>query len=207
MIDDGLTCPPLGPADLEFRTARLLLRRWRPDDREPFAALNADPVVMEYFPAPLARPESDRLADRITESFQDRGFGLWAVEIPGIAPFIGFVGLSVPRYVTSFTPCVEIGWRLAREWWGGGYASEAAAGALRQGFEKLGLAEIVSFTAVQNRRSQGVMERIGMRRSPDEDFDHPVLEEGHPLRRHVLYRLSRAEFLRSPNASRPATAQ
>lgn len=200
MIDDGLRSPPLGPADEEFRTERLLLRRWRPEDREAFAALNADPVVMEHFPATLSRQESDKVADRIAENFADRGFGLWAVEIPAVAPFIGFVGLSVPRYVTPFTPCVEIGWRLARAWWGAGYASEAARAALRQGFEKLGLAEIVSFTAIPNVRSQAVMQRIGMRHCPDESFDHPVLEEGHPLRRHVLYRLTRDEFFTLPAA-------
>lgn len=204
MIEDGLRSPPLGPADEEFRTERLLLRRWRPEDRDAFAALNADPVVMEYFPATLSRLESDKVADRIAENFADRGFGLWAVEIPGAVPFIGFVGLSVPRYVTPFTPCVEIGWRLARAWWGAGYASEAARAALRQGFEKLGLAEIVSFTAIQNVRSQAVMQRIGMRHRPDESFDHPVLEEGHPLRRHVLYRLTREEFFTLPAASRRA---
>ena len=195
MIDDGLRSPPLGPADAEFRTERLLLRRWRPADREAFAALNADPVVMKHFPATLRREESDRVADRIAETFQDRGFGLWAVEVPGEAEFIGFVGLSVPRYHTRFTPCVEIGWRLAAAWWGRGYASEAALGALRQGFEKVGLAEIVSFTAVINTRSRRVMERIGMTYSPEEDFDHPMVAEGHPLCRHVLYRLTREEFL------------
>lgn len=194
MMDDGLTSPPLGTADVEFQTERLVLRRWRPADRAPFAALNADPIVMEHFPAPLTGEESDRVADRIDETFRDRGFGLWAVEVPGEAEFIGFVGLSVPRYRTRFTPCVEIGWRLAAAWWGRGYATEAARGALRQGFEKVGLAEIVSFTAVINTRSRRVMERIGMTYSPTEDFDHPMVTEGHPLCRHVLYRLTREQF-------------
>jgi RimJ/RimL family protein N-acetyltransferase len=203
MVDDGFTSPPLGAADREFRTARLLLRQWRPADREPFAALNADPVVMEHFPAPLSRHESDRVADRIDETFRDRGFGLWAVEVPGEADFIGFVGLSVPRYQTEFTPCVEIGWRLAAAWWGRGYATEAALASLGQGFEKLGLAEIVSFTAVINTRSRRVMERIGMTCSPKENFDHPMVDEGHRLRRHVLYRMTREEF-RTPQSLPPS---
>ena len=132
-----------------------------------------------------------RPSTRIREHFDRHGYGLWAVEVPGVADFIGFVGLAVPRFESHFTPCVEIGWRLAREHWGRGYATEAAHAALEFGFLDLALNEIVSFTATTNRRSRAVMERIGMTRSPDDDFDHPSLPEGHPLRRHVLYRAGR----------------
>ena len=177
----------------ELRTGRLYLRRWRASDRQPFAALNADPRVMEYFPAPLPREESDALAARIEGHFEQHGFGLWAVEIVDIAPFAGFIGLSVPRFEAHFTPCVEIGWRLAAGYWGCGYATEGAQAVLAFGFEQLHLAEIVSCTVPDNRRSRRVMERLGMIRIPADDFDHPVLPEGHPLRRHVLYRLARTE--------------
>jgi RimJ/RimL family protein N-acetyltransferase len=172
-----------------LRTERLVLRPWRDADLAPFAALNADPEVMRYFPATLSRAESDAVAGRIRESFAARGFGNWAVEVPGVTPFAGFVGLSVPRFDAPFMPCVEIGWRLARACWGKGYASEAARAALDFGFASLKLPEIVSFTVVANLPSRRVMERLGMRHDPSGDFDHPVLAAGHPLRRHVLYRL------------------
>lgn len=174
----------------ELRTGRLWLRRWRDSDREPFAALNADPRVMEFFPAVLSRPESDALADRIAAHFAERGFGLWAVEIPGCVPFAGYIGLSVPRFDAPFMPCVEIAWRLAAPYWGQGYATEGAKAALAFGFQELGLNEIVSFTAIINVRSWRVMERIGMVHDAPGDFDHPVLSPGHPLRRHVLYRIT-----------------
>jgi RimJ/RimL family protein N-acetyltransferase len=180
----------------ELRTPRLLLRAWRASDLAPFAALNADPRVMEHFPSRLARHESDLLAERIGEHFAHHGFGLWAVEAPGVAAFLGFVGLSVPRFEAAFTPCVEIGWRLAREHWGEGYAPEAARAALRFGFEKIGLEEIVSFTVPANAKSRRVMEKIGMRRDPADDFDHPSLPGGHPMQRHVLYRLRRQDWAR-----------
>jgi ribosomal-protein-alanine N-acetyltransferase len=172
-----------------IRTERLVLRRWREDDKEPFAALNADPVVMEHFPATLSREDSDALAERIEAGFDEHGFGLWAVEADG--EFIGFTGLSVPRFTAPFTPCVEIGWRLARSAWGRGYATEAARASLEDGFGRAGLTEVVSFTAVQNVRSQAVMGRLGMTHDPADDFDHPALPAGHPLRRHVLYRIRR----------------
>ena len=177
-------------SDLE--TPRLRLRRWRPEDLEPFAALNADPEVMEHFPSMLSREETAVAVGRVEKHFQDRGYGFWAVEAPGQAPFIGFIGLAVPAFETSFTPCVEIGWRLARPWWGRGLATEGARAALSHGFERLGLDEIVSFTVPGNIRSRRVMEKLGMRHT--EDFEHPRIEAGHPLRRHVLYRLSRAEW-------------
>jgi RimJ/RimL family protein N-acetyltransferase len=169
-------------------TPRLRLRPWRDEDLAPFAEMNADPKVMEFLPKPLDRAESDALAARIRDHFACRGFGLWAVEVPGVADFIGFVGLSVPTFEAHFTPCVEVGWRLASEYWGRGYATEAARAALDYGFRRLELAEIVSFTVPANLRSRRVMERIGMIHSPADDFDHPALPEGHPLRRHVLYR-------------------
>jgi RimJ/RimL family protein N-acetyltransferase len=175
---------------LIIKTARLKLRPWRDADLEPFAALNADPRVMEFFPKRLSREESDAVATRIRHHFDRHGFAQWAVEVPDLAPFIGFVGLSAPSFEAHFTPCVEVGWRLAYEHWGRGYASEAAVAALDFGFGELGLAEIVSFTTTVNDRSIRVMERIGMTHAPEDDFDHPALAEGHPLRRHVLYRIS-----------------
>ncbi len=154
--------------------------------------MNADPRVMEHFSGVLSREESDALAARIDEHFAEHMFGLWAVEIPGVAPFAGFIGLSVPGFQARFTPCVEIGWRLAAEHWGRGYATEGAHAALAFGFDTLGLDEIVSFTTAGNLPSRRVMKRLGMRHDPADDFDHPALPDGHPLRRHVLYRIRRA---------------
>jgi len=171
---------------VDIGTERLVLRRWRPTDRQPFAALNADARVMEYFSAVLNREESDALAKQIDEHFELHGFGLWAVEVPGVAPFAGFIGLSVPRFEAHFTPCVEVGWRLAAAYWGCGYASEGARAALAFGFGELGLREIVSFTVPENVRSRRVMEKIGMTRNPADDFDHPGASG---RRGHVLYRL------------------
>jgi len=173
-----------------MRTDRLLLRGWRDEDLAPFAELNSDPEVMTFMPALLDRRESDAFAARIGEQLEQRGFGLWAVEVPHVAPFIGYVGLSVPRFTAAFTPCVEVGWRLARAHWGRGYATEAARTALTFGFERVGLEEIVSFTVPANARSIAVMERLGMSHDPADDFDHPSLPAGHPLQRHVLYRLT-----------------
>jgi RimJ/RimL family protein N-acetyltransferase len=181
------------PADM-LRTERLILRRWRPQDREPFAAMNADPRVMEFFPAPQTREQSDRFADRIEAHFAEHGYGPWAVEIPGEVPFIGFVGLLTPQFEAHFTPAVEVGWRLAAEHWGRGYATEAALAAVHHGFGELALAEIVSFTTTANVPSRRVMERIGMTHDPADDFDHPTLT-GHPLARHVLYRLRRPDLI------------
>jgi RimJ/RimL family protein N-acetyltransferase len=172
-----------------LRTERALLRAWTPADREAFAAMNRDPEVMELmYPATLSHEQSDALADRIQAHLEEHGFGLWALEIPGVTPFAGFVGLSVPTFEAHFTPCVEVGWRLARAHWGRGYATEAAAAAMAFGFGEARLKEIVSLTVPANVRSRRVMERLGMTHDPDEDFDHPRLPAGHPLRRHVLYR-------------------
>jgi ribosomal-protein-alanine N-acetyltransferase len=170
----------------------LLLRRWRDSDREPFAALNADPRVMEHFASTLTRAESDAMVDRIEAAFENDGFGLWAVELVATGDFAGFVGLSIPTFEAHFTPAVEVGWRLAREHWGHGYATEAARAALAYGFDVAALEEIVSFTVPQNLRSRRVMERIGMTYDPADDFDHPRFPEGHRVRRHVLYRVARA---------------
>lgn len=180
----------------ELTTVRLRLRGWRDDDREPFAALNADPEVMEHFPTTLTRATSDMLIDMTTDGWAANGFGLWAVERAEDGRFLGFTGLSRPSFEAPFTPAVEVGWRLARQAWGHGYATEAALASLDFGFETVGLEEIVSFTVPANVRSRAVMERIGMRSDPGDDFDHPKLPAGHPLRRHVLYRLSRADWRR-----------
>ncbi len=176
----------------ELTTERLLLRRWLPADADAFAALNADPRVMEFLPAPLSRSQSDALLSSIQTHFHDHGFGLWAVQISTLVPFIGCVGLSVPRFAAHFTPCVEVAWRLAADYWGHGYATEAARAALTFAFEHARLPEIVSFTVPQNIRSIGVMKRLGMTRNPADDFEHPALPEGHELRRHVLYRIASA---------------
>lgn len=173
-------------------TERLVLRAWRDDDVDAFAAMNADPVVMEHFPSTLTRVQTDDLVARIERHFEDHGFGLWAVEVRGGAPFIGFVGLALPNFEAFFTPAVEVGWRLAKDHWGQGYATEGAREAVRFGFEDAALAEIVSFTVLANERSQGVMRRLGL--SKDGEFDHPNLPGRHPMRRHVLYRLTRADW-------------
>ncbi|HEY8237897.1 MAG TPA: GNAT family N-acetyltransferase [Candidatus Limnocylindrales bacterium] len=173
----------------ELDTERLRLRGWRASDLAPFAALNADPEVMEHFPERLDRRSSDALVARIEAAWTENSFGLWAVERRVDGLFIGFVGLSRPSFEAQFTPAIEVGWRLARGAWGFGYATEAARAAVRYGFEILGLDEIVSFTVPANVRSRQVMERLGMQRDPADDFDHPRLPAGHPLQRHVLYRL------------------
>lgn len=175
----------------EIRTERLRLRRWLPTDLAPFAAMNANPRVTEYLPTPLTRQESDAFVARAEAHFEHHGFGHWAVEIIDVAPFAGFVGLSNPRFDAPFQPCVEIGWRFPVEHWGHGYATEGARAVLAFGFEVIGLEEIVSFTVPANARSRRVMEKIGMTHDPADDFDHPLLPVGHPLRRHVLYRIAR----------------
>jgi len=178
----------------ELRTDRLYLRRWLASDRAPFAQLNCDPRVMEFFPGALSRPQSDAMADRIDAHFKEHEFGLWALEIPGIVPFAGYVGLSIPRFEAAFTPCIEIGWRLDAAYWNRGYATEGARAALAFAFRWLQAEEIVSFTVPANVRSRRVMEKLGMTYSASDDFDHPLLAEGHLLRRHVLYRIKRPEF-------------
>jgi RimJ/RimL family protein N-acetyltransferase len=180
-------------AMIEFETQRLRARQWREADFEPFSQMNADPKVMEYFPARLSREESDALARRYQAAMAERGWGLWAIEIKDTEEFIGFTGLAIPIVTLPFSPCVEIGWRLSAAHWGKGYAPEAATKALRIGFETLGLAEIVSFTALENRRSRAVMKKLGMQEDAT-TFEHPNMPVGHPLREHCLYRLSRERW-------------
>ena len=178
---------------IEFSTERLRLRQWTPQDREPFAAMNADPEVMKYFANVETREGSFRTIDIWQSELEERGWSNWAVEQVESRAFIGFVGLSVPRRSLPFMPCVEIGWRLARSYWGKGFATEAAKGSLRVAFERLNLDKVVSFTSVINRPSRAVMERIGMANSR-EDFDHPALPEGSELRRHCLYKITCAQW-------------
>lgn len=180
------------------RTERLILRRWQNSDRRPFAEINADPRVMEFFPNPLTREQSDNLIDRIEAAIAQRGFGLYAVELQSDSTFLGFIGLSVPNFQAYFTPCVEIGWRLASHSWGQGFATEGARAVAAYAFNTLNLESLVSFTAEQNTRSRRVMEKIGMTFNPADTFDHPNLPEGHLLRRHVLYRLRACNEFANP---------
>jgi RimJ/RimL family protein N-acetyltransferase len=175
----------------ELRSERLLLRQWRDSDRLPFRQLNADPRVMEFMPELLTAEASDALLDRAQKHFSRHGFGPFAVEVLDTGSFIGFVGLSVPAFDAHFMPAVEIGWRLAFEYWGKGLATEGARTALGFGFHDLGLEDVVSFTVPANQRSRRVMDKLGMTHDPRDDFDHPNLPEGHSLRRHVLYRIKR----------------
>jgi RimJ/RimL family protein N-acetyltransferase len=172
----------------ELTTERLRLRAWRAEDREPFAALNADPVVMEHFPALLTREQSDAFVDRIVRRMAEQGYGLWAAEIRETGRFIGFIGLNPAPDALPVAPATEVGWRLAREFWGQGYAPEGARAAVDFAFGTLGLPEIVSFTTTVNTRSQRVMQKLGMTHDPADDFDHPNHPDW-PERRHLLYRL------------------
>lgn len=173
----------------ELRTQRLVLRQWRDSDRDPWAALNADPEVMEFFPATLTRAEADASLDRYAADIETRGWGLWAVDLDGA--LLGFTGLKPVTIDAPFRGAVEVGWRLARSAWGHGFATEAARASLAFAFDDLGLDEVVSMTAVLNQRSQRVMERLGMTRDPLDDFEHPSVPDASPLRPHVLYRLRR----------------
>jgi len=172
-----------------IQTERLLLRQWKEEDREPFYRMNSDPRVMEFMPECLTRAESDSLVERIDEHFKKHGFGLFAAELREGRAFIGFVGLAVPSFRAHFTPCVEIGWRLAADYWGRGLATEGARAVVKYAFEALVLDALVSLTVPANARSRRVMEKIGMTHDASDDFDHPNLPEGHSLRRHVLYRM------------------
>ena len=176
---------PEAPA---VRTERLLLRRFRDHDRESFAELNSDPSVMATIGSPMTRVQSDAFLDRIEAGWDERGFGLWCVDLDGEC--LGFTGLTVPW----FRDGVEVGWRIRSAYWGHGYAPEAGRAALAFGFEEVGLDEIISFTAVTNTNSRRVMEKLGLRCDPTADFEHPSLPEGHPLRPHVLYRLDAAGY-------------
>jgi len=175
-------------------TDRLLLRRWRESDREPFAALTADPEVMRYFPSRLSREQSDAMVDRLDAAVEATGYGLWAVERRDTEQFIGFVGPNRPTFDPALADTTEIGWRLARDAWGQGFATEAAREVVRFAFDPSGadLPALISFTAAVDEPSRRVMRRLGMMHDPADDFDHPALPPGHELRPHVLYRLRRA---------------
>ena len=176
---------------IDICTSRLVLRSWRNSDLAAYAALNADVEVRRWWGVTLTREESDAQAGKLQEHIATHGFGFWAVEAPGMASFIGFVGLQHVTFPAPFTPAVEAGWRLDRAHWGQGYATEAARAALAYGFGPLGLREIVAFAVSGNIASRRVMERIGMRHEALDDFDYPGIPEGDPLRRHVLYRATR----------------
>ncbi|HEY9677555.1 MAG TPA: GNAT family N-acetyltransferase [Drouetiella sp.] len=178
----------------KLETGRLILRRWKDSDLELYSALNADPDVMEHFPSTLSLEDSEKSMGRIMAHFEKHHFGLWAVESKQASEFIGFIGLQNAPFEAHFTPCVEIGWRLSKQHWGYGYASEGARMALRDGFERLQLREIVAITTTENERSMRVMEKIGMTRNKDDDFDHPKIETGSRWCRHVLYRLQRQHW-------------
>lgn len=169
-----------------LRTERLLLRPWCADDLAPFRRLGADLKVMEFFPGLLSAAESDGIARQLMAEFSQQGWGMWVVESLGAPGFMGMVGLKITTAALPCSPCVEVAWRLGCDHWGQGFATEAARAAMEFGFDRLGLAEIVSFTALPNLRSRAVMERLGMTMAGQ--FDHPVLPDGHWLRRHVLYR-------------------
>jgi len=187
---------PGGSATIE--TPRLRLRQWREDDLAPFAALNTDPEVMRFFEEPLSHERSDAWARAIAAVIEDQGWGLWALERRDTGEFIGFTGLQVPRHELPFNPCVEVGWRLARSAWGQGFATEAGRAALAHAFGPLELDEVVSMTAVTNLPSRRVMERLGMTRDEHADFDHPAVSAGHPLQRHVLYRIGAEQWRALP---------
>ena len=188
-------------------TPRLLMRRWSSADGEPLAALNADPEVMRFFPAPLSRAQTELMIERIEAGFERDGYGLWALELRDSGELAGFAGLSRATFEARFTPAVEVGWRLARRHWGHGYATEAGRAALAFGFEHVGLHEIVSFTAVANERSRAVMERLALIRDEHGDFDHPLVAGARGLRRHVLYRISAARWAREASRAAEPTSR
>lgn len=177
-----------------LETSRLVLRRWHISDIQPFAEMNSDPQVMEFFPRTATFEQTATMVHTIETAFAEDDFGLWAVTLKDTGKFIGMVGLCKPKFEAHFTPCVEVGWRLDKHYWGKGFASEAAEEALRDGFERIGLTEIVSMTSMLNERSMRVMERIKMTRNPEDDFEHPLVQDGHPLKPHVLYRLTKADW-------------
>lgn len=179
------------------RTQRLILRPWDEKDLAPFAEMNADLKVMEFYPSILSREESDLLAEKIEKEFAERGYGFWAVEVPGVASFIGYIGLNYWNLEMKFAPCIDVGWRLSSSFWGKGYATEGAKASLEFGFEVLGLSEIVSMATIHNIRSHRVMERLGMKSDPAENFAHPKLPVEHPLSMRVLYRLSSSDWAKS----------
>lgn len=187
-----------------IETDRLILRTWREENLLPFSRLNADSRVMEYFPSTLTFDQTKSFLEMLKTRQEEDGFSFLAAELKSTGEFIGMIGLNRPRYQTPFTPCVEIGWRIAFEHWNNGYATEGATACLAYGFENLNLDEIVSFTASTNLKSQRIMEKIGMQRNPTGDFNHPNVPEGHPLSLHVLYFVKKEQFL---NSARPKTSR
>lgn len=178
----------------EIKTKRLLLRQWKESDLDPFAQLNADPCVMEFFPSVKTFEESSKEYEAILEHFKKHGYGWWAVSAINHSDFIGFIGLRYIDFPAAFTPAIEIAWRLSHKYWGKGYATEGANASLQYGFEILNFPEIISFTSIINIRSQAVMKRIGMHHDPKDDFDHPKLPKEDRLSRHVLYRLKASNW-------------
>lgn len=180
---------------MQLETERLILRRWQDSDLAPFAAITSDREVRRYYPNVLTKEETISLIERIESNFQKEGFGLWALELKSSGEFIGYTGLHRPTIKAHFMPCIEIGWQISAKHWGQGYAPEAASKTLEDGFDRIGLEEIVSFTSVANSKSIRVMEKLGMHRNPKDDYLHPFLPEGHPLKPHVLFRLKKTEWL------------
>lgn len=174
-----------------LETKRLLLRTWKESDIESMTAINQDPKVCEFLPRIGNRASTEAMIHRFIRQYKQHGFCLYAVELKSTKEMIGFVGLDIPSFEAHFMPAVEVGWRLASRYWGKGYATEAAKAVLHYAFKELGMDEIVSFTAVDNKASRRVMEKLGMHHNPHDDFDHPTVEKDSPLKRHVLYRISK----------------
>lgn len=181
-----------------LKTERLILRQWTNDDFSPFSKICGDAEVIEFYPKPLTEEESYGLGSRIQSLIKERGWGFWAIELPNRKKFIGFVGLHIPKESLPCSPCVEIGWRIAKEFWNQGYATEAAKESLRYAFTTLNLNEVVSFTTVANVRSQAVMQKIGMSNTGN-NFMHPDIEVTHPLCEHVLYKISKLDWEKTLN--------
>jgi len=178
---------------IELKTERLLLRRWKKRDFPVFSTMNADPLVMEYYPDVLTETESDAMAHKFESLLAKRSWGFWAVELIKEKQFIGFVGLHKPTYELPVTPCVEIGWRLGKEYWGNGYATEGAKASLKFAFEELNLNEVYSFTSVLNKKSRSVMARLNMQNT-EANFEHPIIPKNHRLREHVLYKITKKQW-------------
>jgi len=177
-------------------TPRLILRTWKQEDIDPYFRINQDPKVIEFLRGPLTLDEVNAFVSNVNNQQEKYGYTLWAVEVKQTGTFIGFIGLNYTNWESHFTPAVEIGWRLDSKSWGQGYATEGAKAALDFAFNKMNLQEIVSFTVPDNKRSIQVMERIGLKRDLNGDFEHPKLPKDHRLLKHILYRLTREDYFR-----------